>query len=581
MELWGRGERAANGDERAANARATAGAPMLSSASMALRLQAIVGEELYAEWPLSPGTHAVGRGQDADLALPSKGFPDLLCRLEVTPSLGVTVFALGEGDVETSGGKVLASAPLRRGDFVTLGGLRLLLFEQAGEPALPFVRRARALTPTSEAEAILSPYFGPMVAHVKVPGGSAMEPVLGPVTLVGRDPKVCQIVLPYGPISEQHFRFQEKPDGFWVEDLGSTNGTFVNGRKVTALRVAPGDVVTCGPQKGAPELWLLRPEDALARPPDDDPVARLVGDSRPMKRLKERLRRYGPLHDPVLILGETGTGKQLAAEALSEMRDGPGALVVFDCGGTVESLIESALFGHVKGAFTGALHDQMGRFEEANGKTLFLDEVGELTLSAQTRLLRVLQEEKIRRVGGSHEIPVHVRVVSATHRDLPRLVKEGRFREDLFMRLHVLAVQMPALRERHGDLGLLARAILGRLGGRQKEKLLSERAMEKLASHSWPGNVRELQTTLRRAAADAEGQEIDAADVTFATRPAEDEEAGGLPSLPLEAEIAARERAACEAALRKSEGNVAQAARLLGLNESKLRRMLKRMGLIP
>ncbi len=225
----------------------------------------------------------------------------------------------------------------------------------------------------------------------------------------------------------------------------------------------------------------------------------IVGESEPLARALRELAQVAPTRCPVLILGETGTGKELASRAVHRMSPrGDGPFEVVDCGAIPRELIESELFGHVRGAFTGATRDRRGAFELAHGGTLFLDEVGELPAGAQTRLLRILQEGQLRRVGDERPIHVDVRIVAATNRDLLQEVKSGRFRPDLYYRIGVFTVHLPALRERRGDLPILAKALVERLAEEtgRPTLLLSRPILRRLAEYSFPGNVRELQNVL-------------------------------------------------------------------------------------
>ena len=232
------------------------------------------------------------------------------------------------------------------------------------------------------------------------------------------------------------------------------------------------------------------------------PVSGMVGSSRPMRDVFQRIDKVAPTDATVLIVGESGTGKELVARAIHDKSSRSGApLIVMNCAAIPPNLIESELFGHEKGAFTSAVSAQQGVIESADGGTLFLDEIGELTLDAQARLLRVLEDGEIRRVGAAQTRRVDMRLIAATHRDLNRMVKENAFREDLFFRLHVMEIHMPPLRERGDDIVELARTLLARSCQRlHKQSLeLSADAVEAMRSYHWPGNVRELEHAIERA----------------------------------------------------------------------------------
>jgi len=243
-----------------------------------------------------------------------------------------------------------------------------------------------------------------------------------------------------------------------------------------------------------------------------DPGQEIVGSSPSLRGVIGSARLVAPMATTVLITGETGTGKELIARAIHELgprRDSP--LVKVNCAAISAGLVESELFGHEKGAFTGALQRRKGRFELAHGGTLFLDEVGELPLELQPKLLRVLQEREFERVGGNEPVRVDVRVVAATNRDLAEMVKQGRFREDLFYRLNVFPLALPPLRERAEDVAPLARAFVQRFARRSGKRVdgISPAALERLQAHHWPGNVRELENVIERAVILSRGPELD------------------------------------------------------------------------
>jgi len=237
----------------------------------------------------------------------------------------------------------------------------------------------------------------------------------------------------------------------------------------------------------------------------------IIGHTRPMRRVFEQVRLVAKWNTTVLIRGETGTGKELIANAIhynSPRARSP--FVKLNCAALPENLLESELFGHEKGAFTGAMNQRKGRFEQADGGTLFLDEVGEVSAAFQSKLLRVLQEGELERVGGTRTIKVDVRVIAATHRDLENEVEAGRFREDLYYRLNVMPIYLPALRERMEDIPDIARFLVDKIARQQARPLaLTDAALRVLMHHDWPGNVRELENTLERAAVLTEGDVID------------------------------------------------------------------------
>ncbi len=260
-----------------------------------------------------------------------------------------------------------------------------------------------------------------------------------------------------------------------------------------------------------------------AAPLETGALRALVGESAPMQAVKQTLRRCARGMAPVLVQGESGTGKELAARALHELSNrAAGPFVAVNCSAIPEHLLEAEFFGYRKGAFTGASSAHEGFFAAAAGGTLFLDELGELPLSMQAKLLRAVQERKIRAIGETAETPVDVRLVSATHRDLQRCVSDGSFRQDLYYRLNVITLTMPPLRDRLDDLPLLVEALLGRIRRDQERPGLrvDDQAMQRLRGLGFPGNVRELENLLHRAAAMASGDLLGAGDLEFAPEPA-------------------------------------------------------------
>ena len=316
-------------------------------------------------------------------------------------------------------------------------------------------------------------------------------------------------------------------------------------------------------------------------------LERLVGDSAPMQEVYDTLRQVAPTRATVLISGESGTGKELAAQALHALSERPkGKFVAVHCAALSPQLLESELFGHEKGAFTGASERRIGRFEQANGGTLFLDEIGEIDPATQVKLLRVLGEERsFERVGGNTTIKVDVRLVTATNRNLAKMVEEGKFREDLYFRLSVVPVVMPPLRSRKEDLPVLVQAFLKSFSAENSKPLreLSPDAMDAILRHDWPGNVRELRTAIEHGVVMASGSKITLRDLPVALRNLDAGNRYGQAALSQSSVREERlnlerlEDRTIAQALAETKGNVTQAAKRMGMSRRTLHRRLKEM----
>ncbi len=326
-------------------------------------------------------------------------------------------------------------------------------------------------------------------------------------------------------------------------------------------------------------VQLRRTRTALPPPPPPTGFPDILGASPAMEGVFETIRKVAPTDANVLVLGENGTGKELVARALhraSARAEGP--FVSADLGALSESLFESELFGHAKGAFTGAAADRAGRFEAAAGGTLFLDEIGNISPAQQARLLTVLQRREVTRVGETTPRPIDIRLVSATNQPLARRVREGAFRQDLLFRLNTVEIHLPPLRERGDDVALLAQHFLQLYAHRygRPARRVGERALDKLRLYPWPGNVRELQHTMERAVIMAEGDTLEASDLQFSAGAApEGDWAPEAASLDLEAV----ERAVIRKAMSKHGGNISRAAEELGLSRAALYRRIEKYGL--
>jgi len=307
----------------------------------------------------------------------------------------------------------------------------------------------------------------------------------------------------------------------------------------------------------------------------------IIGRSAGLRDVLDRVARVAPSDATVLLTGESGTGKELVARALHvSSRRGDRPFVPVNCAAITETLLESELFGHARGAFTGATRARRGLFEEANGGTLFIDEVGETAPGFQAKLLRALQDGEIRRVGESSPVQVDVRIIAATNQDLRKAIAEKRFREDLFYRLNVVPIRIPPLRERLEDVPLLAVHFLAQYNQRAgSQKVFSPAALAELTEHSWPGNVRELENMVEQAAALSPGQEIGPEGIQFdpvaLPRPAE----GPGQVRTLAAAVEEAERLCLQAALQRCDGDLGRVASELGISSTTLWRKMKRLGL--
>ncbi len=409
---------------------------------------------------------------------------------------------------------------------------------------------------------------------------------------VGRS-LICDLVLGDKAVSGTHFEIVAAEQGFVLRDLDSTNGTFCGDLRVREVWIKPGTVLRAGqsqlrfePVQGTVDIELS----------SDDRFHELVGKSVKMREIFATLAKVASSELTVLIRGETGTGKELVARALHHAsRRARSPLVVQDCSSIPRDLIESTLFGHERGAFTGATERHRGSFEQADGGTIFLDELGELDLALQPKLLRVLENREIKRVGGDRQVPVHVRVVAATNRDLRQMVNDGTFREDLYYRLSVVTVDLPALRERPEDIPLLVEGFLADVAARRwpgegRSFRVTPEALTRLRMYAWPGNVRELKNTVERAAALADGEELGVSDLVPSSQrtpppalPGGDAHQFVEEGLPFK-EAKQRvldvfEASYLKSLLDKHGGNITRSANAAGLTRYHLRELAKHHGI--
>ena len=341
---------------------------------------------------------------------------------------------------------------------------------------------------------VLSP--GCVLTVVEGPDRGAVfnvEDTAGRRVLIGQSP-VCDVRLSDRTVSRRHAALEVDAGVLRLVDLASSNGTSVGTLRIRDVVLGGGEIIQLGTTKLRVEV---DPRAHVVPASDQTGFGRVLGASPEMRRLYPIFERLAATDVPVLIEGETGTGKEVVAEALHEAsarRSGP--FVIFDCTTVSPQLVEAELFGHERGAFTGAVGERAGLFEEAHNGTLLIDEIGDLDMALQSKLLRALERYEVRRVGGNKWMRVNVRIIAATRRDLDREVQARRFRDDLFYRLAVARVELPPLRKRQGDVALLTRCFWTMLGG--DENALSPDLLQRFEEYEWPGNIRELYNAVAR-----------------------------------------------------------------------------------
>lgn len=411
-----------------------------------------------------------------------------------------------------------------------------------------------------------------------------------PKTSVGKR-ETNDFLLTDKTVSRNHFEIEYTADSFLLRDLGSTNGSYLNGSRVKEAYLAPGDVIKVGSSQIE---FRAFDEKVKIEPSSNEHFGLLVGRSLKFRQIFGILERISSTNASVIVEGETGTGKDLVARSVHEhsaRRARP--FIVFDCSAVAPNLIESELFGHEKGAFTGAIRSRRGAFEEASGGTIFLDEIGELTLELQPKLLRALEQRQIRRVGGNTMINIDVRVICATNRNLKAEVNEGRFREDLYYRLSVVKIVLPPMRERPEDLPLLVERILrdGKFNrkpdGNLRVTRVEDDALKLLQRYQWPGNVRELVNTLERASSFVEDSTIGRSHIEYVFQSMEHEEEG-TERLVIDKQLPFKEakqkvldvfeKDYLQDLLRRNNNNLSATARAAGIDRKHVRNLLKKYG---
>jgi transcriptional regulator with AAA-type ATPase domain/pSer/pThr/pTyr-binding forkhead associated (FHA) protein len=533
------------------------------------------GREVF-RYPLNGSTIHIGRGGHNHVVLSDVEISRSHLTLESQDGVLTALSLSSQG--ATKNGKSFDSTAFKLDDEIVIGPWHILLCDSGVEDQkthvaseektqiLDYDTQEKALK-VSEVEVTVHFPEGQsrsyQFKHFPINIGSGTQN-----TLILKDPF----------ISEAHCQIDVKAGQLWMSDADSKNGTWVSGKKVTEGFLSNGDEITLG--KVRLGICLGQVAEKI-QPAQESVFEGMIGESLKMREIFSLIDKVAPSDMPIFISGETGTGKELAARAIHRrsLRAHQPFLAI-NCGAISPNLIESELFGHEKGAFTGAVSSRHGVFEAAHGGTLFLDEIGELPIDLQPKLLRVLEEGTIKRVGANQELSVDVRIVAATHRQLRAEVKLGNFREDLFYRLYVIPMTLPPLRHRLDDLPALVTGILSTHAPTGKKFSLSESALESLRQHSWSGNIRELKNILLRTIYLASGSLIEAKDLQFLKDIALDEAATDAAGGDSTKTLADGEKHIILQTLKECQGNKKKTAEVLGIAKSTLFKKLKDYGIL-
>ncbi|RMG19155.1 MAG: FHA domain-containing protein [Deltaproteobacteria bacterium] len=524
------------------------------------------GNDALLRLPIDSDRVRIGRGPENDVLIPDDQVSRDVLAIVYREGTWYAVDRTGEG-VRVDASAPTPEHPLTDGARIHIGPDWWVTLH-LGAPTAPGETRRASMGQTRARPLEQRPV--PLRLRYRVGGDVRTRRLEGTIS-IGADPANA-LTLPDSYVSAFHARIYERDGQWWIEDQGSTNGTFVGGLQVRSAVLLPGAELRIGETE-----FLVEEEGA-----GEEAVFGILTQDPQMRLVLDQVRRVAQSDATVTIFGESGTGKELFARAIHEASPRHRKpFIPVNCAAISKELIESELFGHVRGAFTGAASDRKGAFEEAEGGTIFLDEVGELPLDLQAKLLRVLESREIRRVGSSRPLSVDVRIVAATNRNLHKEVRAGRFRDDLFYRLFVVPLTLPPLRSRKGDIDLLIRHFLEtRSPGRTPPKLSPE-AHEKLLAHNWPGNVRELKNTIERAILLHRGDTIEAKDITFPLPPAATSTGGDEDDVihALGKTMAEIEREAIRIHLRANKGNRRLTSETLGMARSTLQTRIKTYGL--
>ncbi len=534
------------------------------------------GEEVL-RFSLEPGKLVVlGRGEKCDVVVPdpevsrnqlSVLFTGRECRFEDLSKKGTLV-----------GGEKLGAGELAEGADIVLGQWRALFRATNGSEGAEATEVGRTTELITAAELHQAPRLAAQI-RVKGPNKDVVHKLQSDGFTIGKEDS-NDLVLNQKFVSSRHLKVSREGNRFHLVDQHSTNGTWLG-----AVRVFEAEVpLYTSLRLGEAEL-TIEPQATSSRGAVNS-YQGIIGNDPSVAQLAELIERVAPSNAAVAVFGESGTGKELVARAIhSRSRRADKPFIPVNCAAISRELIESELFGHEKGSFTGAASTHKGAFEEADGGTLFLDEIGELPLEMQAKLLRALESGEIKRVGSAKPMNVDVRIVAATNRDLMAQARSGKFREDLYYRLCVIPLTLTPLRNRMSDVHPLADHFVKLFAPRGQNIRLTADATERLRRHSWPGNIRELRNVIHRALLLRKGDDLEAGDISFDTPNAPDAAGvlrldGGVPEgVSLEALLDDAEKMIVLAVLEHHAGNRDRAVKQLQMSRSRLYKRLKEWGL--
>ncbi len=519
----------------------------------------------------------LGRGERCDLVIPDPEVSRQHVALHMEDGRCLLQDLSGKG-AEVAGKKV-EFAELPDGADVALGQWRAVFRRTSGGSDISTeVGNRTELLAQSEAQD--SPRL-PAQLRIRTREREQTHRLQSDVFTVGKDAG-NDFVVEERFVSARHLRVTRQHNRFQVVDQHSTNGTWIH-----SMRVFEAEVPFFTTLRAGETEFTLEPLDRGEAP---GAAHGLIGTDPSVKSLIDLVERVAPSNAAIAIFGESGTGKELVARAVhAQSNRQHGTFIPVNCAAISKELIESELFGHEKGSFTGAAGARKGAFEEADGGTLFLDEIGELPLDLQAKLLRALESGEIKRVGASKPLHVDARIVAATNRDLLAMAREGKFREDLYYRLCVIPLHLPPLRSRPGDIRALVEHFVCIYGPRGQRVQVTPAALSALEAWPWPGNIRELRNVMHRALLLRRGPHVDASDLRFDTAQEKSRERQlpvtastaleHTPGMSLEAQLSRAERMIIESALKRFSGNKEQAARELSVSRSTLFKRLREWGL--